>query len=393
MCPAGEVRCKTSSHYLYSLEIVRLTASNNVLVETMERIRIVRSATIALLIGLVLLTFLPRGLATTEAVQAFGTVFVIVGENTELPQLDNTTAPYTIGTIKPESAWLTDYFAVTHHSEANYIAMTSGQFTDCQQGDGSVASCTQNVNNLFHQLDDANISWRSWMESMPQPCYLSSSGDVNTLNEYVPRHNPALFYDDLVAAGLVPSPECMQRDIPAGSTSPNNMLALNEALANGNVARFNLIIPNNCQNAHSKCGPGNQIGQFDTFLAREVPVIKASPAYGSNGVIIITFDEGTTTSFNPLYAGGNVMFAVISPLVEVGQYSGRFNHYSFLRTMEEGLRLTGFLGDAATAPLISSIWAKQGSVPEFDGIFIREVFLIASVLCTSVLCALRRRFH
>src|SRR5881227_3296199 len=87
--------------------------------------------------------------ARTEGVPAFGHVFTIIGENTELGQVNKTNAPYLIGTLKPTAAWLTDYFAVTHFSEANYAAMTSGQFTRCQQFDGSIASCHQQTPNLF----------------------------------------------------------------------------------------------------------------------------------------------------------------------------------------------------------------------------------------------------
>ena len=42
-----------------------------------------------------------------EGVPAFGHVFVIIGENTELSALTMNNAPYLLGTIKPNSAWLT----------------------------------------------------------------------------------------------------------------------------------------------------------------------------------------------------------------------------------------------------------------------------------------------
>jgi len=56
---------------------------------------------------------------------------------------------------------LTNYFALTHFSEANYVGMMSGQFTRCQQFDGSAASCHQDVPNLFSQLDELSVSWQS----------------------------------------------------------------------------------------------------------------------------------------------------------------------------------------------------------------------------------------
>ena len=68
-------------------------------------------------------------------------VYLIIGENTELTQVDKNNAPYLLGTLKPQGRWLTNYFALTHFSEANYIGMTAGQFNHCQQFDGSAAAC------------------------------------------------------------------------------------------------------------------------------------------------------------------------------------------------------------------------------------------------------------
>jgi len=62
-------------------------------------------------------------------------VYLIIGENTEVNQVNKSNAPYLLTTLKPQGAWLTDYFALTHFSEANYIGMMAGQFTACQQGD------------------------------------------------------------------------------------------------------------------------------------------------------------------------------------------------------------------------------------------------------------------
>src|SRR6266571_190533 len=118
-----------------------------------------------LVLGLTVLPAQASPPGPIEGVPSFGHVFVIIGENTELGQINSSNSPYIINTLMPASAWLTQYFALTHFSEANYVGMMSGQFTSCQQFDGSAASCHQNVDNLFHQLDVAHVSWQSWMES------------------------------------------------------------------------------------------------------------------------------------------------------------------------------------------------------------------------------------
>jgi hypothetical protein len=328
----------------------------------MRRLLAALSAMVALGLGIT------AQAGASEGVPQFGHVFVIVGENTDYSQLTKNTAPYLLGTLKPESAWLTNYWATTHYSEANYVAMTSGQFTACEQKDGSIASCHQNVPNLFNQLDQryATTGWTSWMESMPSACDVSSAGGDSTLNKYAPKHNPALIFDNIAGTwsgtSLTPSNECLKQDIPAGTTGPNNMDTFNAALTAGTVSRFNLVVPNECEDAHDNCKPpGNPLLQFDAFLQREVPQILSSPAFGPAGVLIITFDEGVTSS--PIRAvkfenGGNVAFAVISPLANAGSYGNDWNHYSFLRTLQDGLGVSdlGYLGDAASATPINTIW-------------------------------------
>ena len=301
-----------------------------------------------------------------EGVPAFSHVFVIIGENTELGQINKTNSPYIMGAFMAQAAWLTNYFALTHFSEANYVGMMSGQFTHCQQFDGSAASCHQNVDNLFHQLDGPGITWQSWMESMPSACYLTSTGSAKDLNHYGAKHNPAIFFDNVEGAGGVwsdtnKSTECLTQDIPAGGTGPNDMSTFNSALTGGAVAQFNFVVPNECEDAHDNCPPqGNAVSQFDAFLAREIPLIQTYAAtYDPNTVILVTFDEGTSNRGlghgHQFVGGGNVLFAALGAPVVPGVYGASYDHYSLLRTLEDGFGL-GYLGGAADAAAINTIW-------------------------------------
>jgi hypothetical protein len=91
-------------------------------------------------------------------------VFLIIGENTTYSHLTMSNAPYLLGTIRPRAAWLSNYYAATHWSQANYVALVTGQFTRCQQQDGGIA-CHQNIDSLFHQMDVAGLSWKVWLEA------------------------------------------------------------------------------------------------------------------------------------------------------------------------------------------------------------------------------------
>ena len=129
------------------------------------------------------------------------------------------------------------------------------------------------------------------------------------------------------------------------------MNRFNADLASGDVANFNFVIPNGCWDGEANCKPVNKrYTQFDNFLAREVPSIEASPAFGSDGVILITYDEaermGGLAAKNGFGQGGHVVCAVISPLASPGTYAGRTYAYSLLRTVEDGFALPGYVGYA-----------------------------------------------
>src|SRR5262249_39605837 len=139
------------------------------------------------------------------------------------------------------------------------------------------------------------------------------------------------------------------------------MATFNAGLADGQVARFNMVIPNGCHDGEANCKPVNdRYTQFDDFLAQEVPKIKASPAFGSNGVIIVIYDEderaGGIAPKNGFGSGGHVVCAIISPLATPGTYGQTYYHYSLLRTLENGFGLDGYLGNANAVTPITSIW-------------------------------------
>src|SRR5260221_11911345 len=97
-----------------------------------------------------------------EGVPRLGNVFLIIGENKTYSHLTTTNAPFLMGTVRQKGAWLSNYYAATHWSQANYVALVTGQFTRCEQQDVGTA-CHQNIDNLYHQMDVAGLSWKVWL--------------------------------------------------------------------------------------------------------------------------------------------------------------------------------------------------------------------------------------
>lgn len=311
------------------------------------------------------------GATRLEGVPRFGHVFLIIGENTDYSHVDATNTPFLMGTVRPHSAWFDNYYSATHWSQANYVAMVTGQFTACEQKDGGI-SCHQDVDNLYHRLDLAGMSWKVWLEAGSAKCDTGSGGSCASnvacpLSGFYTTGNPPILFDDIEGPGGVwsattPSSECLNDDIPAGTAS-SGMSTFNSELASGNVAQFNTVIPNGCEDGESNCKPtNNRFTQFDDFLAREVPLIESSPAFGHNGVIIITYDESERADgqdpASGLGNGGHTVCAVISPLVVPGDYAAVTYAYSMLRTLQDGFGtvLPGYLGAANEVSPLPAGW-------------------------------------
>jgi hypothetical protein len=299
----------------------------------------------------------PAGAAPLETASrvtpSFGHVFVIMGENKSLAQMTSTPSkdPYILQTLKRQGAWFTGYNSVSTGSLSQYVAITSGQYAQCQrQGPcGKFA-----VPNIFSQLGRGQ--WNAWMESMPSNCHTGESGSMRTHNFYKDGHNPALWFTDLDST-------CPTYAVPAGTTGWDDMSHFNRALAAGNVPKYNFIGPNGCDGGYQTCTnrAGVRVGPvaaYDNFLKKEIPLIRASPAYGPDSLIVITFDEGQITRSSK---ETSTMLLVLGPQVVPGTYGGYYDHYSTLATTQEGLGLPCLAGACTARPL--PIFRRAGRLP------------------------------
>jgi phosphatidylinositol-3-phosphatase len=225
-----------------------------------------------------------------------------------------------------------NYHNITHPSLPNYIAMTSGlaaaslPSTDCFR-----VVCSISAPSIFGQVSTARLTWGTYAESMPSPCYAQDQ------RPYVVHHNAPPFYAD--AAALCPT-----NDLPYTSIDPNNL------------PNFSVIIPNVDNDMHD-----GSIFTGDTWLATNLPPILASSDYlAGQTAVFITWDEGSAPrhtkncALNTTDYGCHVLTEVIAESVPPNTVSATlFNHYSLLRTTEELLGLPP-LGSAAD-PTTSSM--------------------------------------
>jgi phosphatidylinositol-3-phosphatase len=251
------------------------------------------------------------------AVPAFSHVFVIVMENHESGSvMGSSAAPYING-LASSYGLATNYYAASHPSLPNYLALTAGSTfgiaSDC-------TSCYVNATNIADQVEASGRSWKAYMEDMPSPCFTGGSS-----GNYAMKHDPFLYYNDIRTNGA----RCAAHVVPFSQFSGD--------MNSGQVPNFVWITPNMCNDMHD-CS----VATGDAWLRAVVPTITGSAAFRNGGVLFITFDEGSTNAgcCGDTW-GGHVATIVVSPRSIPGFRSGvAENHYGLLRTIEDAFRLS-----------------------------------------------------
>jgi hypothetical protein len=273
-----------------------------------------------------------------RAVPAFSHVVVIVMENKDCGDvIGNQQAPF-LNELARRYALATNYFAVSHPSLPNYLALIGGSTfgikSDC-------TGCGVQATNLVDQLERAGISWKAYMEGLPRPCFTGVSA-----GRYAKKHNPFAYYTDV--AGI--RGRC-SRVVPL-TRLPSDVKA-------GKLPAFTWITPDLCHDMHD-CG----VAAGDRFLAGLVP--RLLRALGPKGALFITWDEGETDTARGCCdkaAGGRVATIVAGPLARRGaRVTIPYDHYSLLRTIEDAWQLPelGNAGCSCTRPLTALLGAPRG---------------------------------
>lgn len=294
-------------------------------------------------------------------------VVLIVMENKEQPQvIGSKDAPY-LTRLARRQGLAVDSFAIRHPSLPNYIALISGQ---TQGITDDCTDCAANAPNIAGQLEQANLTWRAYLEGLPAPCARPASA-----GRYAKKHDP-FAYDDGIAAD---PKRCAQR-VP--------LTRLAGDIRHNRLADFSLITPDLCNDTHD-C----PISTGDRFLRRTVPALL--PALGPHGFLVITYDEGTTNDgCCGGSRGGRIATVVAGPDVRPAARMNRaVDHYGVLATIETtfGLAHLGSAqspGHGSLAPLFrnglprlgaqtgSSVAAAPARIASAHGTPIRHLWVV-----------------
>jgi hypothetical protein len=336
-------------------------------------------------------------------------VFVIWHENESADASWGPSSPakYLAKTLRAQGKFVPNYYATGHASLDNYIAVISGQppnvitqadcltfsnFTGIVGPDGIAVGqgCVYpaEVQTLADQLEAKGLTWKGYMEDMgndpvrdngttcahPNIGLLSQdhTQSAQAGDQYATRHNPFAYFHS-----IIDEPSCHANVVP--------LTRLTADLASASTtANFIFITPNLCNDGHDgPCvdgQPGGLTG-IDKFTEKWAPRIMNSPAFKNDGLLVVTFDEsevndataccnqpsGPNTPLPGITGpgGGRIGALFVSRYVKPNTTSNvAYNHYSFLRSMEDlfGLSHLGYAAQAGLAPFGADVYDNPSGV-------------------------------
>ncbi len=274
----------------------------------------------------------PSATATPLApARMFDHIFVVVFENRSV---EATLANPYFKQLVTRGAFLSNYHAVGHPSQPNYLAMLAGAPLVADDNDHNLPQ-----KNLVDLLEAAGVSWKAYQETYPGSCFAGAwSGNV-VEGLYARKHNPFISFDNI-------------RTNPARCAKIVNASELAADIAAHRLPAFSFFTPNQNNDGHDR--PLDVAAQwFQSFVEPKL----ADPNFASGTLVVIVFDESDAGGNGP--ADNHVYALLLGAKVHAGGSDAtRYTHYNLLRTVEDNFGLgTLNRNDATVLPFAACNFA------------------------------------
>jgi hypothetical protein len=275
---------------------------------------------------------IPMANAQTERIEVssqaggghFKKVMIVVFENTSYANAIKL-APFQ--RFVQQGALFTNFNAIEHPSQGNYIALVAGDSFDIKT-DGNV---DLNVSHIGDLLERAGRDWRVYAEDYPggpTNCYKNAQKGL-----WVRKHVPFLSFTNVTS------------DLKR-CAKIRNASELDTDIRSGALADYSLYIPNLNNDGHDT-GAAFAAGWFEAAFG---PRVK-DPAFMKDMLLIVTFDEAEFFGANRVFTA--MVGDSVKPQVKNNQ---RLSHYSLLKMIEDEFGIGNLGRFDAEATAITGIW-------------------------------------
>src|SRR6266702_2418612 len=146
-------------------------------------------------------------LTVNTTVSAIKTVFIILMENHNWSQIKGVAgAPYINNTLLAIGSHAEQYYNPPgiHPSEPNYLWLEAGTNFGITNDNDPSSNHQSTTMHLVTLLKNANISWKAYQEDIS-----GTSCPLTSVNQYAPKHDPFVFFDDVTNTNDSASAYCI----------------------------------------------------------------------------------------------------------------------------------------------------------------------------------------
>ncbi len=247
-------------------------------------------------------------------------IVVVVEENHSQQEIiGNRNAPY-INSLAKQGATFTNYHAVEHPSQPNYLDLFSG----ANQGvtNDAVPHRSFATENLGSELLKKKLTFGGYSEDLPSIGYTGSQ-QLKKGGTYARKHNPWVNFSNLPVRV--------------------NMRFTDFPKEYSKLPAVSFIIPNMKHDMHD-----GTIREADNWLKNNLDSY-VQWAKTHNSLLIVTWDEDDRSQNN------KIPTFFVGPMVRMGTYTENLNHFNLLHTLEDLYGLP-HAGKSKAAASISGVW-------------------------------------
>jgi hypothetical protein len=241
-------------------------------------------------------------------------VFYVMEENRDSSQVYGASdAPYINGTLMTTYEYATNYTNVVHPSEPNYVWLEAGfDMGLTTDNDPTASNSTSTTDHIVNYLGRVGKTWKSYQENLPGQCGITSSG------QYAAKHNPFVFFQDVVGSYSAPSASCLAHVVDYSNLATD--------LASGTLADFIEVTPNLCDDGHD-CANASVEAFLQSATMQAVITYVTAPAH--HAILVLDWDESEKTNLHPM-----LLIAPTSTLSGTHAIAAQVDHSSFVRSMQ-----------------------------------------------------------
>ncbi|MFZ3228907.1 MAG: alkaline phosphatase family protein [Pseudobdellovibrio sp.] len=251
----------------------------------------------------------------------FNKVIFIVFENTNYK--DAIQQPF-FKELANNGAHFSGLAAITHPSQPNYIALTSGSLNGVK-GNNPI---NLNVKHIGDLLEAKELTWKAYADDYPGNCFTGTAS-----NAYARRHNPFISYLNI------------QKDAKRCANIVNSS-AFYQDVKNNSLPNYSFFIPNVKNDGHD-----TGVAFADKWYRKTFQSLFSNLDLMKDTLIITTFDENGGAAGNVVYTNFN------GPMVRGGiVIPDRLTFFSLIKLIEQNWTLDSLGKEDLGAASIPNVW-------------------------------------